>query len=250
MARLKNKRVLLSGAGRGMGSAIASLFAREGASLTLVARTPGTLEKTASEIREAGGRVVFLAGDMADPAVARRAVSLCTETFGGLDAFVNLPGGNFRLLHSFDEIEDDLCARLFQNHVLTLFHGARCVAPEMRKQGGGVILSVGASIRTRLDGNIAYGTAKEAVIGMTRNLARELAGSNIRVNCLCPGLIREPCQAAQRLPRPTLARRGQPEDIAYAALFLASDESPWITGQTIAVDGGGEVFVGQERQFD
>jgi NAD(P)-dependent dehydrogenase (short-subunit alcohol dehydrogenase family) len=86
---------------------------------------------------------------------------------------------------------------------------------------------------------------------MTCNLAREVAPSNIRVNCVCPGLIREP-RSLQKpaLPRPTLARRGQPEDVAYAALFLASDESRWITGQTLVVDGGGEAFVGQPREFD
>ncbi|MBL8055683.1 MAG: SDR family oxidoreductase, partial [Anaerolineales bacterium] len=132
----------------------------------------------------------------------------------------------------------------------SLFYGAQAVIPHLQQAGGGTILTLAAGYKTRRDGNVAYGTVKEGVIGFTRNLARELHAANIRVNCLCPGLIRQPLPAGPiGRPHPALARQGQPEDIAHAALFLASDEARWITGQTLVVDGGDEVLAGQPRAF-
>ena len=112
----------------------------------------------------------------------------------------------------------------------------------MKNQGGGSIVSVAASFGVRQEGNSAYGAAKSAVIGLTKNLARELHEENIRVNSIAAGLFRGSIGEGKVFPaEPTLLRIGYPQDIAYCSLFLASDESSWITGQNIAVDGGVDV---------
>ena len=112
----------------------------------------------------------------------------------------------------------------------------------MKSQGGGSIVSVAASFGVRQEGNSAYGAAKSAVIGLTKNLARELHEENIRVNSIAAGLFRGSMGEGKVLPaEATLLRIGYPQDIAYCSLFLASDESSWITGQNIAVDGGVDV---------
>ncbi len=145
-------------------------------------------------------------------------------------------------------MEAEFLEGLFRNHLMTLFHGARAVIPHFKQAGGGTILTIGAAYKTIRDGNVAYATVKEGVIGFTRNLARELHPHNIRVNSICPGLIRQPLPAGPvGLPQRLLARKGQPEDVAYAALYLASDESPWVTGQTLVVDGGDEILASQPR---
>jgi 3-oxoacyl-[acyl-carrier protein] reductase len=107
-------------------------------------------------------------------------------------------------------------------------------------------VTISAAYKTRREGNVAYGAAKEGVIGLTKNLARELSPHNIRVNCIAPGLIRLPLTDSEITPPgPSLDRLGQPEDIAYAAAYLISDESAWITGQVLTIDGGADVYAGQ-----
>ena len=109
---------------------------------------------------------------------------------------------------------------------------------------GGSIITVAASFKTMMNGNNAYSTAKGGIIGLTKNLAKEYAHLNIRVNSVCPGVIRENTKDYNfNSFTKSLMKKGQSEDVAYAVLFLASDESSWITGQTIVVDGGEEVFV-------
>ena len=249
--RLDDKVVLISGVGPGMGRAMALLFAQEGARLALLARKPAVIEAAAQEINERiGDRAISIQADATERLQMEDAVAQTLESFGRLDAFITLAGGGFRHTKDLPEMEEEFFQGLFRNHLMSLFHGARAVIPHFKQAGGGTILTVGAAYKTIRDGNVAYATVKEGVIGFTRNLARELHPYNIRVNSLCPGLIRQPlAEGPVRLPQNVLARKGQPEDIAFAALYLASDESRWITGQTLVVDGGDEILAGQARAF-
>ncbi len=247
--RLEGKVVLISGVGPGMGRAIARLFGQEGARVALVARKPDAIEALAREIGGGhGDRAIAVQADASVRSQIEDAVSRTVSSFGRLDVFLSLPGGGFRHTKDLPEIEEDAFQGLFRNHLMSLFYGTRAVIPHLMRAGGGSIITVGAAYKTLRDGSIGYGVVKEGVIGFTRNLARELHPYNIRANSLCPGLIRQPLAAGPvGLPQMALARKGQPEDVAFAALYLASDESRWVTGQTLVVDGGDEVLAGQPR---
>jgi NAD(P)-dependent dehydrogenase (short-subunit alcohol dehydrogenase family) len=249
--RLEDKVVLISGVGSGMGRAIALLFAQEGARVALVARKAMGIEEIAQEIRERNGdRAMAIQADATVKSQIEDAVAQTIKSFGRLDIFISLAGGGFRHVNDLPETEEEFFQSLLRNHLMSLFHGTRAVIPYFKQAGSGTIITVGAAYKTLRDANVAYGTVKEGVFGFTRNLARELHPYNIRVNCLCPGLIRQPlAPGSVGLPQLVLARKGQPEDIAFAALYLSSDESSWITGQTLVVDGGDEILAGQPRAF-
>lgn len=249
--RLEDKVILISGVGPGMGRAMALLFAQEGARVALIARKADLIEAASKEIRERiGGQAISIQADATEKTQMEGAVAQALNSFGRLDAFLTLAGGGFRHIKDLLEMEDEFFEGLFRNHLMSVFHGTRAVIPHFKQAGGGSIITVSAAYKTLRDGNVAYATVKEAVIGFTRNLARELHPHNIRVNALCPGLIRQPlAEGPVGIPQAALARKGQPEDIAFAALYLASDESRWITGQTLVVDGGDEVLAGQPRAF-
>jgi NAD(P)-dependent dehydrogenase (short-subunit alcohol dehydrogenase family) len=246
--RLENRVAVIAGVGRGMGAATALLFAQEGARVVMAARNTGQVETVAARIRAAGGEVLVVQADLTDEHGPHAVVEKAVSAYGGLDIYLSLAGGFFRFEKSVLETEPDFLDRVLANHLRTIFYGVRAAAPHIRARGGGAMVTFAAGYKTRRDGTAAYGAAKDGVIGFTRNLARELHADNIRVNCIAPGLIRLPLRdGAIELPEAELARRGQPEDIAYAALYLASDESRWVTGQVLAVDGGDEVYAGQPR---
>jgi NAD(P)-dependent dehydrogenase (short-subunit alcohol dehydrogenase family) len=249
--RLNDKNVLISGVGPGMGRAIALLFAQEGARVALVARKASAIEVVAQEIRERNGdRAIALQADATVKSQIDDAVAQTLKSFGRLDIFISLPGGGFKHTNDLTETDEEFFQGLFRNHLVSLFHGTRAVIPHFKQAGSGTIITIGAAYKTLRDANVAYGAVKEGVAGFTRNLARELHPYNIKVNCICPGLIRQPLGPGPvGLPQLALARKGQPEDIAFAALYLASDESRWITGQTLVVDGGDEILAGQPRTF-
>jgi NAD(P)-dependent dehydrogenase (short-subunit alcohol dehydrogenase family) len=234
-----------------MGRAIAVLFAQEGARVALVARKVAGIEAVAQEIRERhGDRVIAVQADAAVKSQIDDAVAQTVTSFGRLDIFVTLPGGGFKHTNDLPETEEAFFQSLLRNHLMSLFHGTRAVIPHLKRAGSGAIVTISAAYKTLRDGNVAYAAVKEGVMGFTRNLARELHPYSIRVNCLCPGLIRQPlAPGLVGLPQEALARKGQPEDIAFAALYLASDESRWVTGQTLVVDGGDEILAGQPRAF-
>ena len=246
--RLENKVVVICGVGKGMSRAMALLFAREGAAVVMAARKREVLEQTAQAIIAAGGRALAKVVDMQDEAAVAGLYEAAVAEFGRIDAVCLLPGGFYSHMNDLPTIEPEFFAMVQQNHVNTTFWGARHAIPHLKAAGGGAIITISAGYKTRRDANIAYATAKEAILGFSKNLAREMQPHNIRVNTISPGLIRMPLEGdSVDLPITSLDRPGQPADIAYAALYLVSDESPWLTGQNLVIDGGDEIYAGKPR---
>jgi NAD(P)-dependent dehydrogenase (short-subunit alcohol dehydrogenase family) len=249
--RLSNKVALIGGIGPGMGQAIAILFAQHGAAVAMMARRGPNMAEAEKRIAEIGGRALAYRGDTTQAGDVQRAVAATLQAFGRLDIVLCNSGGQFEPSREFDQMDDAYFERAVTNHLRTILNLARHARPAMRAQGGGAILTVGASRSVRQEGNPAYGAGKGGVEGLTLNLAREFYPDNIRVNCLAPGLVRAPlAQGPVSPPGGPLARTGRPEDMAYAALFLASDEAAWITGQVLAVDGGVDAGARELWEFE
>ena len=245
--RLAGKVVVISGSGERMGKAVPLLMAQEGAKIVLGARTAGRLEETAARIRAAGGEAIPVAGDANDPEYMERLIGTAVSAFGRIDIMYNNAGGGFGRQGEGSSIASmslGFWENNITNNLRTTFLGAKIAAAHMGRQGGGVIINVAADYRVRQLGTIAYGAAKNGIIGFTQNLARELWPQNIRVHCICPGLVRIPLPDGPIQPRTEggLTRQEAAEDIAYAAVYLASDESAWTTGVILNVDGGNEVL--------
>ena len=237
--RLENKVALLTGIGQGMGRATARLFAQEGAKVALSARGRGRLEETASQITAADGISIVVPGDLSKKSEAEAIVHQVINKYGRIDIVYSAAGGNFDPTRKLNDVDEDFFNSTLNNTVNSLYNLAQLVRPIMKDQGGGSIVSVAASFSVRQEGNSAYSAAKSGIIGLSQNLAREFHSDNIRVNSIEAGLFRGGLKEGAIAPADTtLLRIGYPQDIAYTALFLACDESSWITGQTLAVDGG------------
>jgi NAD(P)-dependent dehydrogenase (short-subunit alcohol dehydrogenase family) len=246
--RLAKKVALITGAGSGIGRACALAFAREGAQVALVGRTRAKLEQVAGEIGAAASLVC--AADVSKAADIEKVVSKTVQHFGELHILVNnaatLIAGT---ASSHTEAEWD---QTFNTNVKGVWLLSRAALPYLRAAGGGSIINMSSCIGVVGARNrVAYSASKGAVTLMTKSMAMDHAVENIRVNCICPGIVETEMVAEfitkapdpeaarkQRLALHPLGRFGKPEDIAHAAVYLASDESSWVTGAAIPVDGG------------
>ena len=173
---------------------------------------------------------------------ADRVVREAVQRLGRLDIVYCGAGGNFEPGRDFSEVDETYWNQTITNTITSLYNLGQAARPTMRAQGGGAIISIAASFSVRQEGNPAYGAAKSGAIGFAQSLAREFYEDNIRVNSIAAGLFRGPrVEGAVGPAPPTLHRTGHPQDIAYAALYLASDEAAWVTGQVLAVDGGVDI---------
>ncbi len=237
--RLRDKVALIVGAGGPMGTAVATLFAQEGAKVVLAARREETLQALADRITRLGGDVTFVTGDALTQDGAQRMVTHTLEHFGRLDILYHNVGDYAFGDLPITETEESQWRYLVDVNLNSAFWPCRFAIPAMQRSGGGVIVLVSAAPRVRLRAHPGYAAAKAGLIGLTLNLARSLKQFNIRVHCLCPsgiGQLKSPDRI--ELPTPSLLRSGEPEDVAYAALFLCSDESAWLTGVVLSIDGG------------
>lgn len=250
MTRLASKVALISGGGTGIGRAIALRFAGEGAGVALMGRRKEPLEKVAEEIAAAGGTALVIAGDASVARDADRAVREAAKHFGKLDVLVNNAGA----VHAgtVEKTSEEQFSWLMDANVKTTFLLSRAVLPEFRRCGGGTIVNIGSFVGlVGLPNRAVYSAAKGAVTQLTRSMALDHAAENIRVNCICPNatetemfssaMAQYPDPAAELRRRTAtipLGRIGRPEDVAHLAVYLASDESSWMTGAVIPLDGG------------
>ena len=250
MTRLAGKVALITGGGTGIGQAIALQFAREGAAVSIVGRRVEKLTQTAAEIERQGGKAIALEGDVTRAQDGERVVRETAAKFGRLNVLVNCAGA--LNVGTVEEISEEEWDRLMSVNVKGPFLVSRAVLPEFRKSGGGAIVNVGSILGlVAMRDRAAYSTSKGAVTLLTKAMALDHASENIRVNCICPSLVEtelikdlfdasEKGQAVKkaRLATLPLGRMGRPADVAFLAVFLASDESAWITGAAIPLDGG------------
>lgn len=247
--RFREKVVLVTGGGSGIGEATARLFAREGATVAVMGRTSSKLEAVVAAIRGAGGRAVSFVGDSAAPEDASAAVETLRSDFGRLDVlFCN--AGAFRRARVTETAVDDWDG-LFRDNVRSAFVMSRAALSLLAEGGGGVVLFNSSTIGLRpIPGAAAYCAAKAAVAMLARSVALDYGAEGVRSLCIAPGVIDTPIhdpyldagsreeQLAGFAATQPLARVGQPEDVARMAVFLASDEASWVTGDVVRVDGG------------
>jgi NAD(P)-dependent dehydrogenase (short-subunit alcohol dehydrogenase family) len=244
--RLKGKTALITGGGSGIGRATAILFAREGARVMVVGRKLAPLEKTVAIIKAEGGNAACFSADVSKTDEVRKMVEESITLFGRLDILFNNAATFSGLAKTVVELSEADWDATMEVNLKGVFICSKYVIPHMIQGGGGAIVNCSSiSGHVGQKGNSVYNAAKGGVELLTKCMALDFAEHNIRVNAVCPGWveidynrqqIKDMYDEVVRLH--PIGRPGQPEDVASAVLYLASDESSWVTGSSLMVDGG------------
>lgn len=246
-ARFKDRVAIVTGAGAGIGRAVALEWARGGGLLAATDLDQAAAEAVVGEVRAAGGRALAIRMDVTDLAQIQAMVPQVVQHFGGIDALFNVAGNNS--MRTVEEATDEEWRFILDTNLMSIYRIAKLVIPELRKRGGGAIVNVASTAGILAENRCsAYSASKAGVINLTRNMAMDFCRDNIRVNTLSPGGTMTPRisgylakfpQAAQMMEGACpMGRMADPFEIARPAVFLASDDASFITGANLVVDGG------------
>ncbi len=247
MKRLDGKVALITGGGTGIGEACARIFSQEGAAVVITGRRKDVLESVVKDIEKARGRAVAVAGSVTDATHAQAAVAQVVRSYGKLDVLINNAGaGAFgQPLHETDEATWN---QMLAVNLTGTYRMIKAAVPEMIRTGGGSIVNVSSiASLVGIPMTAAYSASKGGMDALTRCVAIDYAQQKIRCNSVCPGLVDTPMASglienrdalAQIMAAYPLGRYGTSEEVARLILYLASDESAWMTGAVIPIDGG------------
>lgn len=252
--RLQDKIAIITGAGRGIGEATAEAFVREGASVVIAEKDEATGAATAERLNAAGGNVLFVPADVTSDASVEAVAEATVARFGRIDILVNNAGIN--VFHKPHETTEDEWRRCFAVDLDGVWRMSKAILPHLRAQKSGAIVNIASSHSfTIIPGCFPYPVAKHGLLGLTRALGIEYAAEGIRVNAIAPGYIETqiaidywngfPDPAAERQRAYDLhppKRIGRPEEVAMTAVFLASDEAPFMNAACLVIDGGRSVL--------
>lgn len=250
--RLEGKVAIVTGATAGMGRAAAELFAREGASVVLCGRRESLGQEIVDLIKERGGEATFVTANVADADDVKRVINTAVSTYGKLDVLFNNAGINEHASGDPDKEPEEAWDRIIDVNLKGTFLGIKYAVPEMRKAGGGSIINNSSvnDVQADMVSMSSYHASKGGVTALTKKAAVQYAADNIRVNAVNPGpiatemvditwdMLTDPDIIAERKTKQPLNRMGHPMDVAYAALYFACDESAFVTGATLLIDGG------------
>ncbi len=247
MSQLKNKVAIVTGASRGIGKAMALVFAREGATVVICGRKQNALDEVAVELKGLAGKIVPLACHVGKLEELQRLVDTTTRDHGKIDILVNNAATNIAQGPAI-EMDDGQFDKMVEVNLKSMYRLIRLVAPGMCERGSGSIINIAsiAGLRPQFHG-LLYSMTKAAMIMMTQSYAVELGPQGVRVNAIAPGLIqtvlseyywKDESRLQHLLSHQPIRHLGQPPEIADVALLLASDAASYLTGQTIVVDGG------------
>jgi NAD(P)-dependent dehydrogenase (short-subunit alcohol dehydrogenase family) len=248
--RLTNKVALITGGGTGIGRACAELFAREGAAVVVSGRRSEPLQEVQRAIAAAGGRALAHSCDVSRVADVEGLIAHAVKEFGALSVVVNNAG--LWMAATAEETSEADWDALMNVNLKGVFLVSRAAIPVLRRAGGGSIINIGSILGlVGMKRRVAYAASKGGVTLLTKAMALDLGSDNIRVNCICPGIVEtgmvrdvlgqspDPeVERRRRIEQLAVGRIGQPEDVAHLALYLASDESAWMTGAAIPLDAG------------
>lgn len=245
--RLKDKVAIVTGSGRGIGEGIVLRFAEEGAKIIVNDVNEADAKSVVEKIKAKGGKAVAVVGSVASREVVQKMVDAAVKEFGTVDIIINNAGITRDVI--MHKMTDEQWDQVIAINLTGVFYGMQCAGRVMREKGYGKIINISSTSALGNVGQVNYSASKAGVIGMTKTVAKEMGPKGINVNAIAPGMIwtdmmkSMPAETLQQMDAMLpyivpLNRKGSPLDIANLALFLASDESSFITGQVIFCDGG------------